>query len=74
MNWLIKKYFCAFCFRSSEQTGQKIIVSRFRYILQVINRFDLPEYDDSKFQCNNGKCITSILKCDNENDCEDNSD
>ena len=42
--------------------------------LWVFNTIIFPECDDSEFQCNNGKCITSRWQCDRLDDCGDNSD
>ena len=30
--------------------------------------------DEGEFQCDNGRCINQIWKCDHENDCGDGSD
>ena len=32
------------------------------------------ECEDGQFQCNNQRCIPAIWKCDDDDDCSDNSD
>ncbi|MEQ2215769.1 hypothetical protein XENOCAPTIV_005762 [Xenoophorus captivus] len=32
------------------------------------------ECEDGQFQCNNKRCIPTIWRCDDDDDCSDNSD
>ncbi|KAF6733413.1 Very low-density lipoprotein receptor [Oryzias melastigma] len=32
------------------------------------------ECETGQFQCNNGRCIPSLWRCDDDDDCSDNSD
>lgn len=53
------------------------LLSKILYVINII--FSLlatvsATCGSSDFSCDNGNCIDAVLKCDQENDCGDNSD
>ena len=49
-----------------------------QYKIQSINQCTqfsaVPRCADNQFKCNNKRCIPYVWRCDNDNDCGDNSD